>query len=200
MFKRHRGVMVWIGGVVMASAASSVEGAAWWEFQDPESGIVCSLVHAANADLLVLQNTNQIMVAGPPNTILPDVTVDEYFNVYYVDDFVGSIAFAEDGDGDRALFWMTITGKLVEVGDFDVAPVASDLSPEDVPGAGCDVCARYSSLSGCIPDEEQDEEDGVASSLVSLCGAGSGVAATLTLAFLLVGQRRRVVRRRRVTR
>ncbi|MCP4593229.1 MAG: hypothetical protein GY842_21030, partial [bacterium] len=165
MFMRYRGVMVWIGVVVTASAASRVEGAAWWEFQDPESGIVCSLVHAANADLVVLQSSGQIMVASPPNTILPDITVDEYFNVYYVEEFVGSIAFAEDGNGDRALFWMTITGKLVEVGDFDVVPAASDLSPDDVSGAGCDVCARYSSLSGCDGEGDDDDDDSVASSL-----------------------------------
>ena|GEM_PF-1148455 len=184
-------VVIWVLG---ASSSIRAQERPWWEFEDFESGIVCSLVHAANVDLVVLRSGGEMMVASPPNNVLADVVVDDNFDVFFDGSFAGSIAFAEDADGDRALFWLTITGRVVEVGDFDASPSPSDSSPGDIKGTGCDVCARYPALAGCGPDDD-DDDDTVSSPLTALCGAGTGAAAMLSLGLLLVGKGRRVSRR-----
>ena len=180
------------------SPSARAQDRPWWEFEDFESGIICSLVHAANVDLVVLRGGGEIMVASPPNNILSDVVVDANFDVLFDGVFAGSVAFAEDGDGDRAVFWLTITGKVVEVGDFDASPSASDLSPSDIKGTGCDVCARYPAKPGCGPDDDDDDSNDTAPSvLATLCGAGTGAAATLSLGLLLVGKGRCASRTRK---
>ncbi len=141
------------------------------------------------------------MIASPPNTILPDIVVDDLFNVYFDGEFYGSIAFAEDADGDRALFWLSLTGKVVGIGEFDASPTTSDLLPGDIERTGCDACARYPSLPSCGSGSESGGDDGggdvVGSFLSGLCGAGGGAAMVLTTGLLMVGKRWRASRRER---
>ncbi len=189
-----------VAGAGIVGPASPVRGQdyPWWQLQDPESGITCSLVHAANVDFVIIQGGGEIMLASPPNTILPDLVVDDLFNVYFDGEFYGSIAFDEDADGDRALFWLSLTGKVVGIGEFDASPTTSDLFPSDIGRTGCDACARYPSLPGCGSDSADDDSGDVVGSFLSgLCGAGGGAAMVLTTGLLMVGKRRRASRRGR---
>jgi hypothetical protein len=194
-----------------AAAQEDVPTRLWVQYLDPVSGTVCGLVHGANAEFVVLPQSGAMVKVTGTDLVMPDLVVDEVGNVYYRGESKGLIEFAVDADGDRAVFWSTLTGQLVSIGDFDVDPQPSDIAPSDVRNTGCDACPKWDNPAACIEpgsdsdvDSNANENGGdsptadATSGLTGMCGSGAAAAATLTLAFLLAGRgARSVVRPRR---
>lgn len=177
--------------VLFLVPAASAQTLPWIQYQDFSSDAVCGLIHAANAELVVLAGTGQMAIVSGPDVALSDVTVDESGNVFFEGQSAGFIEFDEDGEGDRALFWLTLTGRLVEIGAFDASPQPSEDSPADIRNAGCDPCPQWDDQSICADDNENgngNDNSSGGSPLAGLCGSGAGTAAALLmLGLTLVG-------------
>ena len=164
----------------------------WLLYQDFSSDTVCGLIHAANAELVVLAGTGQMAIVSGPDVVLSDVEVDEAGNVFFEGQSAGFIEFDEDGEGDRALFWLTLTGRLVEIGAFDASPQPSDQSPGDIRNAGCDPCPQWDDESICENDNANsnaNDNDGGGSPIAGLCGSGAATAAGLIMVGLMLAAR-----------
>lgn len=177
MGRRNGWMTAWL---VFAGLGTSVEAQSlrWDTFDDPLSPSECSIVNAANTELVVMRSTGQlVIVTGSQDIILEDTLVDDDGDVFFEGVPAGLIAFAEDGDGFRTLWWTGLTGRVVEVDDFTFEPNATDLLPEDFSDVGCDAC-----------DFRPDNVDCVVPPVIrfNLCGLGGSVSMIGSLAGLLV--------------
>lgn len=198
----------------VATSVAQDQERLWMQYRDPVTDVVCGLIHGAGAEFVVLPASGALVKVSGPDIVLEDYLVDQVGNVYYDNAPAGFIDFDVDADGDRALFWMTLTGKLVAIDAFDASPSVSDLSPNDIRNTGCDACTKWDNPAACDDGSDDDSNDNSSDdsnnddngddtdnvslpSLTSLCGAGSSVAATLSMTLLLVGKGRRVSGKRR---
>lgn len=205
MCKRHRlfaTLVITIGSLYLAPGFAQAQERLWVQYQDSISQQVCGLIHAAEIELVVLPASGAFVKVSGSDLVLADYVVDASGNVYYGEEPAGFIGFETDADGDRALFWMTLNGHLVSIDAFDASHSESDVLPSNLRNTGCDACAKWDNPAACADDtgdeenvDENDVED-AANAIAGLCGAGSGTAATLSLAMLLTGKTRRLSRRR----
>jgi len=184
-----RGIVAAIGSVawvLTAETAANAQSFAWDSFEDLESPSLCEVVNAANAELVVLSDTGQLMIiSGSVDNILADTFVDEDLQVFFEDDFVGFIEFANDGDDFRTLWWTSLTGRVVEVDGFTGEPFETDSFPEDYFDVPCDACELR-------PDDSQCVDPVPRPPVFSFCGAGLHSAMVMTFAGLaLMGLSRR---------
>jgi len=195
-----------LGGVCFAPSFASAQDRPWIQYLDPVSQDICGLIHGANAEFVVLASSGELVKVSGPDVILADLLVDEAANVFFGDDPAGFIDFEVDADGNRALFWMTLTGPLVEIGAFDASPSVSDRVPSDIRNTGCDACPQWDNPTTCADgdgdsgdgSDGDDTGDGTSSGFPVLCGAGSGGAAMFSMVLLMAGRSRRIPRRRRL--
>ncbi|MBI3834086.1 MAG: hypothetical protein HY287_07125 [Planctomycetes bacterium] len=121
----------------------------WGSFQDPVTGTICDTVIAANAQLVVLKDTSELTIVSGSDVTLSDATMDEQGNVTFEGNPAGSISFATDGDGNARVFWMTLTGSLVNVDGFTGQPTDSHKMPDSLHGVRCDACPLWDDQSVC---------------------------------------------------
>ncbi len=175
----------------------------WVQYADPAGGLICGLIHGSNAEYVVLPASGALVKVSGADIVLRDLVVDSVGNVLYGDQPAGIIGFEIDADGDRALFWMTLTGQLVAIDSFDASPSQSDLYPSDLRNTGCDACPQWDNPAACDDSDGSDDSntddvsDSSTSLLTNLCGAGSGLAVMLSMAMLTAGKSQRTWRRRR---
>lgn len=196
--RRHGGsVVLVLVGMVLCSSAVQAQTRPWNQYFDVVSQTTCGLIHGANGEFVVLRSTGEMVIVSGPDVILQDVLVDEAGNVFFGNDPAGFIDFDTDADGDRALFWLTLTGRLVEIGAFDASPGESLLRPVDLRNTGCDACAQWDNSAVCADEPNPDEE--TSNPLAGLCGSGvtGGALATFTLMFTGKARRRRARRNSR---
>lgn len=137
-------------------ASSGFAQVPWDTFSDPLSSSVCDVVNAANAELVVLSETGFLTIVTGPDVILEDLFADTDGNVFYFGESAGFLEFAEDGDGFRTLWWVSNTGRVVEVDDFTSEPLVSDLFPDDFFDVPCDACGLWDDPTTCQLDEDGD--------------------------------------------
>ena len=82
-------------------------------FRDSETNIECDLVHAANAELVVLLDSRELVLVSADDIILEDTFVDTDGAVFLDDDPAGSLRFAEDADGLATLWWLAFNGRVM---------------------------------------------------------------------------------------
>jgi hypothetical protein len=206
MFGHRQG----LGLVIVACAAwvsvAQAQTRPWVQYSDSGSDAVCGLIHGGNAEFVVARTTGEMVKVTGPDITLVDLTVDEQGNVTYQDELAGFIEFDVDGDGLRALFWLTLSGHLVDIDPFDASVSESDLVPTDVHSTGCDGCALWDDATACDDNENTNDNsngndnsnDGGNSPIFNvLCGAGSGTGAAMAMAVLLAGRGLSTVRRGR---
>jgi len=147
LFSRLAVAVVVVGTTFESASAQNVP---WDIFYDDVSTSACEVVNAANAELVVLTATGQLTIVSGQDVTLVDTFVDVDGTVYFEGSATGIIDFAEDGDGFRTLWWMTLTGLAVEIDDFTGVPAASAFFPSDYTDVACDACPLWDDQSVCV--------------------------------------------------
>lgn len=180
---------------------------AWTIYPDPETDAQCGLVNAWNAELVVLFDSGHMVVVTGTDTIIEDLFVSAESEVFYFDQPVGFLEFAEDGDNLPTLFWTTLSGTVVQINTFTGEPSDSGRFPDEVFDTGCDACDFVDQSEFCDDggsggsDNGNDNGSGgtIGDILIPLlCGAGSTSGVALSVMLLpLVGMcaRRSTVRK-----
>lgn len=112
----------------------------WLTYADSSSASVCEVINANNVELVVLANTRELTIVTGRDVILADTEVDIDRNVYFEGRPAGFITYAVDGDGFRTLWWVSLTGRVVDVDPFTGEPGETNLFPDDYRNVGCDAC------------------------------------------------------------
>lgn len=139
----------------------------WASFQDSVTSTVCEVVHAANAELLVEDATNHLILVSGPDITLSDTFVDPDGNVLFEGQPAGVIEFQQDGDGNRSLWWTGLTGEVVSVNGFTGEPTPTDKRPVEFRNLSCEGCDYWDDPVVCADPPEEEPEEPVT---VKICG------------------------------
>ncbi len=149
----------------------------WDLYVDDASASACDAVNAANAELVVLNTTGQLVLVTGEDLTLQDSYVDLDGFVYFEEAQAGVIGFALDGDGVRSLWWTSLTGHVVHVDGFTGVPSETDFLPTDFTNAACDACDYWDDPLVCPSTDFPPIT-------INFCGANSLASLSLTLASL----------------
>ncbi len=166
-------------GVTVQAAHAQVD---WLFFEDTISTSRCDVINTLDSELVLLDGTFELMLVTGTDTILADTFVDEQNFVFFGDQPAGSIEFAEDSDGFRTLWWLTLNGRVVALDPFTAEPQPSDALPIDFTNVPCDACEFIDSP----PSDICDFDDGIildAPFNIDICGLGVGSNAFLAMTF-----------------
>jgi hypothetical protein len=174
--------------VLMAAPPAWGQNLPWESFSDDPtiSASLCDLVNAANAELVVMRGTGQLVIVTGNDIAIEGSLVDAQGDVFIGQQPVGFLSFAEDGDGFRTLWWLSLTGRAIDINGLTGEVTESDLSPIDFTDVPCSACEFWDDQSVC----RQPDPSNI---ILNLCGLGSANAMLLTLVGL-TGMR--VARRR----
>ncbi len=174
-FRKNRALAVSCVLALTASSAAAQSGA-WLIFPDDpvESLFECGVVNAGVEDLLVIDDTSDLetidgfVVPGSFVDVLSPVEMstfidDEDTEAWVVADvFIdntpfGFLAFTDDGDDLRSLWWLRETQGVfrgVELFEDTLEPFVANLIPFNVANASCDACELLigSPFCGCVND------------------------------------------------
>lgn len=181
----------------------------WTTFLDFETGAECGVINAANAELVVLSATGELVIITGRDTILDGTFVDDNLFVFIGCDAnlncfpAGFIDYDFDGDGELALWWMALNGTVFDVDGFSGEPLTTDLRPFDFFGAPCDPCDLWDDHDACfhgddddiiiiIDDDDDDiiviiddDNDNPGAITISLCGMGVPASFGMTMVGLM---------------
>ena len=169
-------------GACAGSAAGQT--APWVTFEDPQSTSICDLINAENAELVLLDETGQLVDVSGRDTTLTETFVDENSDVFVGGENAGFLSFEDDGDGLRSLWWVSLDGNVMSIDVLTGEPAVTDAFASDFVDVPCDACdfwddqALCESLSPVGPQFNFDP-----------CGVNSG--ATLGLTGLILWTRRK---------
>ncbi len=195
-------------GLLFGGTTVSAQFVPWTTYLDFETGIECGVINAANAELVVLSATGELVIITGRDTILGGTFVDDNLSVFIGCDAdlncfpAGFIDYDFDGDGELSLWWMALNGTVFDIDEFTGEPLATDFLPFDFFGTPCDPCVLWDDQDACfveddvviIIDDGNDNSDGVS---VSLCGMGVPASFGMTmigLMFMGLTQRSRRLR------
>jgi hypothetical protein len=140
----------------------------WVVFEDTQSASTCDLINAANAELVLLSATAELVIVTGVDLILTDTFVDLDGFVYYAGFPAGVISFAEDADGFRTLWWTSSTGRVVDVDPFTGEPSETAWFPSAYSNVPCDACDYWDDPADCGDVLFDTDEDGVPNG-IDLC-------------------------------
>ena len=188
MTKRISRMLLVVLPVVVGGASAIAQTVPWDVFEDALSDSVCDVVNAENTELVVLSATGQLTIVTGPDVILDDTFVTVEGDVLYFGQPVGFITFETDGDGFRTVWWVALTGQVVNVDSFTGEPAVTNLVPSDFVDVPCDACDFWDDPTVCW------EPDPVVPPItINLCGTSTVLAMSMTFIGLVVTG---VVRRR----
>ncbi|MEK6677103.1 MAG: hypothetical protein AABZ47_15795 [Planctomycetota bacterium] len=136
----------------------------WVVFLDDSSPSVCDVVHAENAELVVLAESGNLVLVTGTDVTLGDTLVDSDGNVLFEGNPAGVIDFQFDGDGFRTLWWTGLTGEVVQVDGFTGEPTPTTMRPDDFHNAACDACVYWDDEAACAEPEPEPAPS------VTVCG------------------------------
>jgi len=170
----------------------------WRSFQDVITGTVCDTVNANNAQLVVDAQTNHLVIVSGSDIDLADAIMTDQGFVTFEDNPGGTIDFATDGDGNTRLFWMTLTGSVVNVNAFTGEPSDSRKAPDDFSSVRCDACPLWDDPKVC--DTSKPPDNPPPTTTFNLCGVDVpvtvGMIGLLLLPLRALGASRRRSARR----
>jgi len=151
VIRPHLATSVLFASVVMTVTASPAFAQLhpWINYPDFDSPSRCGVVNAGNAQLAVSSITRQLILVTGSDITLQDTFVDSDGFVFFEGEQFGLIGFAEDGDGFRTLWWLTLTGTLVEIDPLTAVPSATTDTPADFVDVSCDVCDFWDDRTAC---------------------------------------------------
>ncbi len=180
-FTRNMAVVAWL---IAVSTPSNASGQTTWDvFHDVLSESSCGIVNTVGSELVVRTDTAQLMIVTLTDTILADTFVDADSFVFLDGEPVGVIDFADDDDGFRTLWWLTLDGRVVELDPFTAEPLVSDLTPADFSDVPCDACAFVDDPPVNVCFDDAPEVSINIGPIIDLCGTSLFGSATLAMAF-----------------
>lgn len=147
--------------VCLAGTTAQAQLVPWRTFSDPDSTSVCDLVNTDDAELVVLLNSDRLVLVTGTDSELVNTEVTSSGNVLIDGDPFGFIDFATDAEGFRTLWWMSFTGRVIHLDGITLVPSESDVFPLDVATVPCDACPFWDdgAICTCIRDSECDDFD-----------------------------------------
>jgi hypothetical protein len=176
---RMRRVITFVAVLLGASSPGAAQIRPWDVFEDTQSTSVCDVINAANAELVILRDTRQLVLVSGEDVTLESTFVDPGGFVVFEEADAGLIAFREDGDGFRTLWWTTLIGRAVNVDPFTGEPTESNRVPSDSINVPCDACEFWDDRSVCPPSDD-DGPDTLPPLTINLCGVGTQLSLALT--------------------
>jgi len=172
------------GGAVFAMILAIVPTASaqtkpWELFLDANSSAACDVINTNNAELVLITATNRLAIVTGTDVTLEDTLVDADGFVFFEGEPVGAIGFATDGDGLRSIWWMTLTGTVVDVDEFTGEPTPTNNFPTDFVDVPCDACEFWDNRAACVEDEPRPPIN------VNLCGTNIQLPFGLTASGLI---------------
>lgn len=127
----------------------------WDTYDDPGSPSRCDVVNTENFDLVVLADTGELVVVNGTDRIVPGSLVETDGDVFVDGVFTGFIAFDNDGEGFRTMWWFDPTGAFVTYLDpVTLTPDFGDLRPIDFVDVPCGGCPFWDEPLAECGDEE----------------------------------------------
>jgi len=177
---------------VAASGFSTTAQAQPWDvFEDALSTSVCDVVNTADAELVVLSDTGQLVIVTGADLILQDTFVDGNNDVFFEGQQSGFITFADDGDGFRTLWWVSLTGNVVHIDGFTGEPGETSLRPSDFTNVPDDACEFWDDQTVCASTIIDPVSPPI---IFNICG--TGVVSTMAMTAVGLGIMGLVRRRR----
>ncbi len=168
------------------AAPALAQDVPWDVFEDLEFGSVCDVVNAENVELVVLSDTGQLVMVTGPDVLLVDTFVDLDGDVFVAGGPAGFITFDLDGDGLSSLWWLSLTGNVVNVDGFTGEPTPTNLFPFDFFDVPCDACDFWDDPAVCaVPFDPDPFEPDVPRLTFNFCGLGSSTGMVLTMVGLV---------------
>ncbi len=134
---------------VLAIAGSASAQTPWLQF----AGTNCDIINAANAELVVLESTQNMVIVTGPDVTLSDIVVTGASDIFLNNGTelvpVGFISLELDGSGNETLWWVSLTGNVVDVDGFTGEPTETNMIPTDFVAAPCDACDFWDDASVC---------------------------------------------------
>ena len=179
-------------GLAVSAPPAAAQVRIWDLFQDALSPSLCEVVNAGNAELVVIRATGQLAIVTGADVIIDGLLVDVNNDVTYFGQPVGGLSYETGGDGLRAVWWTSLTGRVVDVDGFTGEPSTTNLLPSDFVDAGCDACDFWDDPSACPAGDTNSDLT------INICGTSVPLMLNLSLAGLVglrLGTRRRSRRR-----
>lgn len=183
-FRRDRTKVAVVWLILSAPLSVSAQVVPWQVFTDGLNGSTCDVVHASNADLVVLSTTGQLVIVSGQDITLQDTAVDAAGFVFFEGVEAGLISFQPDGNGTRTLWWTSLTGRLVSVDDFTGTPTVSELFPSDFAGLSCDACDFWDDQTLCGDAAGNPPDTPQPPLTITLCGVSVPIASAMILTSL----------------
>lgn len=158
--------------LLVQAGVASAQTAPWVLFDDALSVSSCDTINAANAQLVLLEDTNQLVIVTGRDVVLEDSFVDFDGDVFILGESFGFIDFDDDIDGLRSLWWISLTGRVIEVDGFTGEPFETLLFPSNVVEPACDACEFWDDLALC--DALLGFDDPLSPLIPNFCGLGAG--------------------------
>jgi len=189
---RHLTVVVSTMLVAVAAAPAQTSTKPWQLLLDSASSSSCDVINADNAQLVLLTATSQLSIVTQTDVTLQDTQVDADGFVTFEGNPAGAIGFATDGDGKRTVWWMSLTGAVVNVNGFTGEPTQTNKSPSDFVDVACDACQFWDDPTVCAPVPPPEPSPSPVT--VNLCGQSVqfpiGLTATSLVALSFARRRR----------
>lgn len=139
--------------------STPAQAAPWVLYADTASDSLCDVVNAANLELVVLEATGELVGVTRTDVVFLDTFVDDDGFVFFQGLPAGFIEFAEDGDGFRTLWWLTLLGDVANVNEFTGEPTPTGLLPVDFFDVPCDACPFWDEPAECLDSDLDGVED-----------------------------------------
>ena len=150
--------------VLVIAETASAQTKPWELFLDSASNSACDVINADNAKLVLLSTAGHLAIVTGVDVTLEDTLVDDNGFVYFDGEPAGAIGFATDGDGLRSIWWMSLTGTVVELDEFTAQPTSTNKFPTDFVDVPCDACDFWHNPAACVEPEPEPPV------IVNLCG------------------------------
>lgn len=148
-FNRRGAIPVAFALVTLGIRVANAQFDPWNTYADFDSASRCAVVNASNAELVVSSVTGQLILVSATDVTLQGTFVDADGFVFFEGESFGLIGFDEDGDGFRTLWWLTLTGTVIEIDSLTAVPSATPDRPEDFHDVPCDACDFWDDSSVC---------------------------------------------------
>ncbi len=178
----RRRMLTVLFAIIQWPATADAQTLPWQPYRDPLSGGFCDVINASNAGLVVSMITGELIIVSGDDIVLNNTLVDDNGFVIFEGGAAGVIGFFTDGDGQRTLWWTTLTGQVIRVNGFTGAPEETDMTPADFDAPECDACPLWDDPDIC--EEPVDEEPPEVT--INLCGTSTQVPLGLTAAGLVM--------------
>lgn len=132
----------------------------WVEFLDQGSGEVCGIVNTTQAELVVLNDTGELVLVTGPDLVLTGTFVDESGFVFIGGLPAGLLDYADDAFGFPKLWWLGADGTVVDFDPLTFEPFATSSTPDQISGL-CGACERWDDPAVCGGSAADTDLDGV---------------------------------------